>query len=603
MTWSESAASGTSTAVSSISVRRTRSSPSSRRRWLWWPRSPAPTRATWSSSAMRSRAESRAGSRRTRSHPTRSRQCDRRSRRGSSPRRSRPGRRSSRRRRCSTRASSERESVRVGADRGGALRADRRRSAASASSISRAGSSRDPSRTRTARRAEIFARHLAPFADRLLARDEARARPTRCGRCASACGSRASSAGARRSPAVLREVALVAPLDVNVLLTGESGTGKSQIARVIHDNGPRAAQPFVELNCAALPETLLESELFGALPGGHSTATRRMRRQGRRRRGRHALPRRDRRAPARRAGEAAPAPPVEAATTRSAAPRPQQADVRVIAATNTDLRGSGRASAASARTSSTGCRCCRSACRRSPSGARTSPSSATLLLRRARCAAPRPRRASSSRASALRAARGGGVAGQRPPARARRRGRGDPRGRRARASRSSARTSSRERAGDRGATGVLTFQEATRRFQARLLARDARGDAAGTWSRPPRRLDLDALARLQPDPRLRPRTRTQALILTRGLCPLAPSGKARRGVICNRGAQPLVPVGPSPPGPRLPRLAALGRAARDLRVLDTLGRLGRARIRWRSVRAESRVAQESAPRFERPAAW
>ncbi|MGH7804752.1 MAG: sigma 54-interacting transcriptional regulator, partial [Candidatus Binatia bacterium] len=76
--------------------------------------------------------------------------------------------------------------------------------------------------------------------------------------------------------AILKQVALVAPLDVSVLLTGDSGAGKSQIARVIHDSGPRRAAPFVELNCAAVPETLVESELFGALPGAHSTATRRM---------------------------------------------------------------------------------------------------------------------------------------------------------------------------------------------------------------------------------------------------------------------------------------------------------------------------------------
>jgi Nif-specific regulatory protein len=76
--------------------------------------------------------------------------------------------------------------------------------------------------------------------------------------------------------ATLRQIALIAPLDVSVLLTGESGTGKTQLARVIHDSGPRAGQPFVELNCAALPDTLIESELFGALAGAHSTATRRM---------------------------------------------------------------------------------------------------------------------------------------------------------------------------------------------------------------------------------------------------------------------------------------------------------------------------------------
>jgi Nif-specific regulatory protein len=60
---------------------------------------------------------------------------------------------------------------------------------------------------------------------------------------------------------------------LNVLLTGESGTGKSQIARVIHESGSRAGKPMVELNCAALPEPLVESELFGARAGGHSTAT------------------------------------------------------------------------------------------------------------------------------------------------------------------------------------------------------------------------------------------------------------------------------------------------------------------------------------------
>src|SRR4030095_7595034 len=75
---------------------------------------------------------------------------------------------------------------------------------------------------------------------------------------------------------LLRQVALVAPLDVSVLLSGESGTGKSQIARVIHDNGPRAPRRFIELNGAALPEALIESELFGAMPGAHSTATRKI---------------------------------------------------------------------------------------------------------------------------------------------------------------------------------------------------------------------------------------------------------------------------------------------------------------------------------------
>jgi Nif-specific regulatory protein len=72
---------------------------------------------------------------------------------------------------------------------------------------------------------------------------------------------------------LLRDVEAVARLDVSLMITGETGTGKSQLARVIHQNSARREGPFIELNCAALPENLLENELFGAAVGGHSGAT------------------------------------------------------------------------------------------------------------------------------------------------------------------------------------------------------------------------------------------------------------------------------------------------------------------------------------------
>ena len=136
---------------------------------------------------------------------------------------------------------------------------------------------------------------------------------------------------------VYRVIARVVPNDLTVMILGESGTGKELVARAIHDMGPRHRKPFIALNMAAIPRELIESELFGHERGAFTGAA------------------------ARTAGKFEQAQggtlfldeigdmPLEAQTrllrvlqsgefTTVGGARTQQADVRIVSATNQDLR-------------------------------------------------------------------------------------------------------------------------------------------------------------------------------------------------------------------------------------------------------------------------
>jgi DNA-binding NtrC family response regulator len=141
----------------------------------------------------------------------------------------------------------------------------------------------------------------------------------------------------RRLLSALRLLRRVAATETTVLLTGESGTGKELFARALHALSPRAGGPFVAVNCAAIPESLLENELFGHEKGAFTGAHRRE-------------PGRFERA---RAGtlfldEIGELPPAvqgkilrvleERTYERVGSAEPQRADVRLVAATNRDLQ-------------------------------------------------------------------------------------------------------------------------------------------------------------------------------------------------------------------------------------------------------------------------
>ncbi len=71
---------------------------------------------------------------------------------------------------------------------------------------------------------------------------------------------------------IVELVSRIASFNVTILITGESGVGKEIIARLIHDLSPRSEHPFVAINCAAIPEELIESELFGYESGAFTDA-------------------------------------------------------------------------------------------------------------------------------------------------------------------------------------------------------------------------------------------------------------------------------------------------------------------------------------------
>ena len=136
--------------------------------------------------------------------------------------------------------------------------------------------------------------------------------------------------------AVLDALRQAAPASATVLLTGESGTGKELAARMLHELSPRAGAPFVPINCAAIPETILESELFGYERGAFTGAG--ARKEGRFERAHGGTLFLD------EVGEMSPAVQVkllrvlqDGMVERLGGTQPIRVDVRIVAATNKDL--------------------------------------------------------------------------------------------------------------------------------------------------------------------------------------------------------------------------------------------------------------------------
>jgi Nif-specific regulatory protein len=114
------------------------------------------------------------------------------------------------------------------------------------------------------RNAEIFAAHLAPIAERVFLRRRMAAQKDAMREIRARYRVEGIVGRSTALADAIRQAMHAAPTDVNVLLTGDSGTGKTQLARAIHANSPRAGGPFVEINCAAMTKDLIEKELFGS---------------------------------------------------------------------------------------------------------------------------------------------------------------------------------------------------------------------------------------------------------------------------------------------------------------------------------------------------
>ncbi len=136
---------------------------------------------------------------------------------------------------------------------------------------------------------------------------------------------------------VFRKVEKIAPTDISVLITGETGTGKELIAREIHNRSPRASKPFVTINCGAIPENLLESELFGHVKGAFTGAVANKQGKFQAADGGTLFLDEIGEMPLELQVKLLRAHPGEGRRSASATPGPRPCDIRILAATNREL--------------------------------------------------------------------------------------------------------------------------------------------------------------------------------------------------------------------------------------------------------------------------